>query len=112
IDTATRKVSATIDAKALGANRLKFSLDGKWVLVSSLRDGHLLIFDVALRKQSKSIEIGHGAAGIEMDPNGKRAFVACTPDNYVAIIDLNSWQVTGHLDVGRSPDGLAVALQQ
>jgi hypothetical protein len=35
--------------------------------------------------------------------------VACTPDNYVAIIDLKSLAVTGHIDAGKQPDGLAWA---
>ena len=47
-----------------------------------------------------------------MDPNGSRVFVACTPDNYVAIIDLKTLTVTGHIDVGGGPDGLAWAVQQ
>lgn len=109
IDTSARKVTATIDAKAFGANRLKFTVDGKRVLISSLRDGHLLIYDVASRKEIKRVEIGHGAAGILLEPGDKRAFVACTPDNYVAVIDLNNLEVTGHIDVGGGPDGLAWA---
>jgi YVTN family beta-propeller protein len=109
IDTSARKVTATIDAKAFGANRLKFTTDGKRVLISSLRDGHLLIYDVASRKEIKRVEIGHGAAGILLEPGGKRAFVACTPDNYVAVVDLKSFEVTAHIDVGGGPDGLAWA---
>jgi len=30
-----------------------------------------------------------------MDPVGQRAFVACTPDNYVAVVDLKSLEITG-----------------
>jgi len=55
----------------------------------------------------KRVKIGHGAAGIEMQPDGSRAFVACTPDNYIAIIDLKSLEVSGHIDAGKQPDGLA-----
>jgi YVTN family beta-propeller protein len=47
-----------------------------------------------------------------MDPVGGRVFVACTPDNYVAVIDLKTMEVTGHLDVGGQPDGLAWAVRQ
>jgi YVTN family beta-propeller protein len=42
-----------------------------------------------------------------MQPDGARAFVACTPDDYVAIIDIKSMKVTGHLDAGKQPDGMA-----
>jgi YVTN family beta-propeller protein len=42
-----------------------------------------------------------------MDPAGTRVFVASGPDNYVAVVDLKTWEVTAHIDVGGDPDGLA-----
>jgi YVTN family beta-propeller protein len=111
IDLASKKVTATLDAKIFGANRLKFTPDGKLVFISSLANGDLVIYDAASRKQHKRVPIGHGAAGILMDPVGARAFVACSPDNYVTIVDLKTLDVTGHLDVGGVPDGLAWAVR-
>src|ERR1700686_93936 len=98
IDIATRKVTSTLDAKIFGANRLKFTPDGKLVLISSLRNSDLVIYDTGSRKELKRVNIGHGAAGILMDPDGARAFIACTPDNYVTILDLKTFAVTCHLD--------------
>jgi YVTN family beta-propeller protein len=72
----------------------------------------LVVYDTASRKEVKRIKIGHGAAGILMQPDGSRAFVACGPDNYVAIIDLKSLEVAGHIDAGGEPDGLAWASRQ
>ncbi len=112
IDLKTKKLADKIDAKAQGANRLKFTPDGKLVFISSLRIGDLLIYDATTRKEMKRLNIGNGAAGILMDPDGSRAFVACTPDNYVAVIDLKTLEVTGHIDVGGGPDGLAWATHQ
>lgn len=109
IDLTTRKVVTTIDAKVFGANRLKFTLDGKMVFISSLRSGALTIYDAKTRKEIKQLNIGHGAAGIVMDPNRSRAFVACSPDNYVVVVDLKTLEVTGRIDVGGNPDGLAWA---
>jgi DNA-binding beta-propeller fold protein YncE len=112
IDVASKKVTATLDARVFGANRLKFTLDGKHVLISSLRGGDLAIYDAASRKEWKRVPIGHGAAGILMEPNGARAFIACSPDNYIAVLDLKTFAVTGHIDVGGEPDGLAWAVHQ
>lgn len=111
IDLATKKVTNTLDAGIFGANRLKFTPDGKRVFISSLSNGNLFVYDAASRKQVKQIPIGHGAAGILMDPVGDRVFVACSPDNYIAVVDLKSMKVTGHLDVGGDPDGLAWAVR-
>jgi len=111
IDLRAKKLTSKIDAKVLGANRLKFTNDGKMVFIASLRTGELTIYDVQSRKELKRLKLGQGAAGILMDPNGSRAFVACSPDNYVAIVDLKTLEVTRHLDVGGVPDGLAWAVQ-
>ena len=47
-----------------------------------------------------------------MQPDGDRAFVACSPDDKVAVIDLKSLEVVGRIDVGHEPDGLAWAKMQ
>lgn len=111
IDIAAKKVTAKLDAKALGANRLKFTPDGKLVLISSLRTGDLIIYDAATHKEVKRLNIGHGGAGILIDTDGSRAFIGCTPDNYVAIVDLKTLSVAGHIDLA-GPDGLAWAISQ
>jgi DNA-binding beta-propeller fold protein YncE len=110
IDLAAKKLLTTIDAKAMGANRLKFTPDGKQVLVTSLRTGDLFIYDAATHLQIKRISTGHGAAGILMDDDGSRAFIGCTGDNYVAVVDLKTLEVTGHIAVGGA-DGLAWAVR-
>jgi|KBSMisStandDraft_5_1062788.scaffolds.fasta_scaffold02611_2 DNA-binding beta-propeller fold protein YncE len=111
IDPAAKMLKAKIDAKAVGANRLKFTPNGKQVFISSLRTGDLFIFDVASRKEIRRLKIGRGAAGILMDPDGSRAFVASSADNFVAIVDLKSLEITNRLDVGPVPDGLAWAIR-
>ena len=112
IDPAAKKVVQTLDANVRGANRLKFTPDGKLAFVSSLGGPDLVIFDVAARKEMKRVPLGHGAAGILMQPDGQRAFVACTPDDYIAVIDLKSLAVTGKITAAKGPDGLAWAVRK
>jgi DNA-binding beta-propeller fold protein YncE len=100
IDIEAKKLAAKIDAKVLGANRLKFTPDGKLVFISSLQSGDLAVYDARSHTEMKRLKIGHGAAGILMDP-----------DNYVAVIDLKTLEVTRHIDVGGVPDGLAWAIR-
>ncbi|MGA7520960.1 MAG: YncE family protein [Acidobacteriaceae bacterium] len=111
IDIAARKVIDTVDAKIYGANRLKFTPDGKRVFISSLANGNLFVYDAASRKEIRQIPVGHGAAGILMDPVGDRAFVACSPDNYIVVVDLKTLKVVGRFDIGE-PDGLAWAVRR
>ena len=110
IDLAAKKVVATLPVNIEGANRLKFTPDGKHVLISLLGGTDLVVLDAASRKEVKRVAIGHGAAGIQMEPAGTRAFVACTADDYVAVIDLVALTVAGHLDAGGEPDGMAWAV--
>lgn len=111
IDVAAKKLDAKLDAHVQGANRVKFTPDGKQVFIASLSSGELTVYDVASRKEVKRIKLGRGAAGILMDAAANRAFVACSPDNYIAIVDLTKLEVTGHLEVGGTPDGMAWAGQ-
>jgi YVTN family beta-propeller protein len=111
IDLAQMQVVATIQSNTGSANRLKFTPDGKRVLVSLLGSPDLVVLDASTRQVITRVPIGHGAAGILMQPDGTRAFVACSPDNYIVLFDLKTLAVTGHLDVGGNPDGLAWAIQ-
>ena len=114
IDLAAKKVIQTWQAKVDGANRVKFTPDGKYVFVSLLFGGgaNLVVFDAATRKEVKRMNVGHGAAGILMQPDGSRAYVACSPDNYVVVIDLKTLEQIGRIDAGLEPDGLAWAARE
>ncbi len=112
IDLVAKKQLVKFEAMVNGANRVKFTPDGKQVFISSLSTGELTIFDAAMRKEVKRLKLGKGAAGILMDAVGARAFVACSADNNIAIVDLKTLEVTGYLDVGGNPDGLAWAIKQ
>ena len=109
IDIATKKVTDTLDAHVPRANRLKFTPDGKMVLVSAGPD--FVILDSATHKEIKRMRTGHGSGGVLVAPDGRRAYEACGPDNYVAVIDLKTLEVVGHIDAGGGPDGLAWAVQ-
>jgi YVTN family beta-propeller protein len=114
IDIATKKVGHTIDAHLTRANRLKFTPDGKYVFISRLagNDGDVAIFDAATRREVKRLNLGHGAGGILMQPDGSRAYISCSPDNYVAVIDLKTLKEVGRIQTEPGPDGLAWAVRK
>jgi YVTN family beta-propeller protein len=114
IDVAAKKLIQTLHAQVTRANRLKFTPDGKYVFVSMLAGNgdDVAIFDAATRQEVKRLRIGHGAGGILMQPDGSRAYVACAPDNYVAVVDLKTLKVTGRINTDRGPDGMAWAVRK
>ena len=110
IDVASKSVLATVPLSIKGANRLKFTPDGKHVLVSGLGGDtsiNLVILDAASRKEIKTFDLGGGAAGILMVPDGSRAFVAVSAKDKVVAVDLKTLELAGSIATGKQPDGLA-----
>src|SRR5712691_2239324 len=107
IDTATDKVARTVTTGTKMANRVKFTLDGKRVLVSDPPSNEVLVFDAATKELVKKISTAAVPSGILIAPDGKRAFVACSGAGLVQVIDLPSLSVTGSVATGNQPDGMA-----
>ncbi len=112
IDVAGRKVTQTLDVHTKFANRLKFTPDGKLVLISDLGTGDLVVLDAAAPREIKRLSLGHGAAGILLGPHGSRAYVALSPDSYIAIVDLKTLSMIGRIETGKGPDGMAWAVRK
>src|SRR5262249_49613517 len=115
IDVATKQPRLTFPISVLRANRLKFTPDGKRVLVSGLGTGsqgsadapNLVVIDVATHKEIKKFNLGGGSAGILIVPDGSRAYVAVSARDKVIAIDLQKLEIIGELATGKNPDGLA-----
>jgi len=106
VDIAGKKVVQTFPVDAKRSNRLKFTPDGKRVLISDLTNGGLIVVDVAARKEVKRLTLGRSIAGILIVPDGSRAYVAATNDNYVAVVDLKNLEVMSRISTGTGPDGM------
>jgi DNA-binding beta-propeller fold protein YncE len=115
IDIAGKRSVQTVAIPVQGANRLKFTLDGKRVLVSGLGGSwraDAVLLDAVTHKEVKQFDLGGGSAGILMTPDGSRAFVAVSAKDKVAVIDLKTLEITGYIATGKNPDGLAWAEQK
>lgn len=111
IDIAAKKVKATFSVQTKRSNRLKFTPDGKLVLITDLDAGDLLILERATRKELKRMPVGKQPAGILVEPGGARAYVAVTGDNNVAVIDLKKLELEARIQTGNGPDGMAWAVR-
>jgi YVTN family beta-propeller protein len=107
IDTSTDQVVQNVTTNTKSANRVKFTRDGKRVLVSDPPSNAVLVFDAAKRELLKTIATEAVPAGILIAPDGKRAYVACIGAGVVQVIDLETLAVTGSVATGNQPDGLA-----
>jgi YVTN family beta-propeller protein len=107
IDLATKKVVHTFNIQTKRSNRLKFSPDGRLVLVSDLDAGDLVVLEHSTRKDLKRLKLGKGLAGILITPDSARAYCAATGDNNVLVVDLKTLEVVDRLKTGVGPDGMA-----
>lgn len=110
IDTASRKVVETLKVGG-DPYRVKFTPDGQRALITDPANGALLVLDVTTRKELKRFNIEGAPAGITVTPDSKRAFVTTIQANGIAALDLEALTVTGKLETGKGPDGLAWAGQ-
>ena len=69
----------------------------------------LLIIDSVTKKELKRIKLESTPLGIVFSANGKTAFVTVGQPDAVLKINLDTGEVTGRVETGKLPDGIAVA---
>ena len=113
VDVAAKKVVRAIDIRTKRSNRLALTPDGALVLVSDLGTGELIVLDRASGAERARVAVApRGIAGILVAPDSSRAYVAATADDFVAVVDLKTFAVTGKLQTGKGPDGMAWAARR
>lgn len=108
VDTATYKSLQKIN---IGGRpyRVKFTPDGKLVVCTMIAAKELLIIDSVTKKELKRIKLESTPLGIVFSANGKIAFVSAGQPDAVLKINLDTGEVTGRVETGKLPDGIAVA---
>ena len=107
IDTESLTVKATVRTGAGMAARLRFTPDGKRVLIPDPGAGRLIVLDASTHKELATVAVGEAPVGALVEPGGRRAFVPLAGEGKVAIIDLESLSVVGSIDTGQVSDGMA-----
>lgn len=115
IDTAA---DAIVDSVALAGNpptnpkrsrnvRVRYSLDGRYVLTSNYASGVIYVHDADdLRRQTPLI-VAKGPMGFAFAPDGNAAIVANHDSGIATLIDLQERRVTGYFDGGSGIETLA-----
>lgn len=115
VDTATYKSVAKIN---IGGRpyRVRFTPDGKYVICTMLPTKEIIVIDAATRKEVKRMKLENMPLGVAFSSDGKMLFVTsgrADPNalgvDAVLKIDLAKMEITGSVDPGRAPDGVAVA---
>ncbi|MDX1631505.1 MAG: cytochrome D1 domain-containing protein [Thermoanaerobaculia bacterium] len=124
VDPETLEVVKTLESEGFPI-RAEVTPDGERVLVTNARSSVLTVIETATREVAKRVPIRIEAAdpedrlfgdrfgdssvpiGIEIAPDGDRAFIAHANADRIQILDLESWETLGTITAGREPDGMA-----
>ncbi len=106
INVPEKKLVETFPLKTTFTNRMRFTPDGKHVLMNELQGTELVILDAVTHQEVKRLEVGAGGEGIFLDPDGSRAFYAVSNGNKLAVIDLKTFTVIKEITGLQNPDGM------
>ncbi len=127
IDAKTLEVKKTLPSASFPI-RARATPDGNRVLVSNARSDELAVFDARTMEEIERINLNVEARdsggrlfgdqfgessvpiGVLVAPDSSRAFVAHANSDLISIVDLGTWEITGHLKGGKEPDGLGYSV--
>ena len=127
VDASSLKIVKTIEAAAFPI-RAEATPDGKRVLVSLAKSGDLAVFSTAALTLERRVKLEAAPAadragrlltqfgdssvpiGIEIAPDGKRAYIAHANADQISIVDLAEGRQVGFLTAGREPDGMGMSV--
>lgn len=104
-----RTSAVTTAAEGLGwPYRILFSPDKRFTFLPDLRGETLRFLDRASRRELGRLTFpGGGPQGITITPDGRYLFQSLSREGRVAIIDVTTRAVVGHISTGKTPDGVA-----
>jgi YVTN family beta-propeller protein len=110
INVATKKVSQTLNLlNTKTPERIKFTRDGRRVLISDGDAGTVLVLDAVTRKEIKRFDVGVNPHGIAIAPDGSRAYVTVEgasealtvkSSTDIVVIDLKTLELKGRIPCG------------
>lgn len=101
IDVASRRVVETLDLRLEDANRLKFTPDGR-VLIIDGAAASLVVLDAAARTVTERVTLGEdqtGSGAVLVAPDG-RAYLGLRAVDRVAVVDLDTLEITAEFPMG------------
>jgi DNA-binding beta-propeller fold protein YncE len=112
IDTRSLQIVKTLESPGF-PYRVEFTPNGKYALVPHARSGSLMVGDVASQSVVRHIPLGltrvdePSTAGVFPHPDNIHAFVTVRNDNSMLLINLETGETLGRVEVQSSPDGVS-----
>ena len=107
VDVASDRVLATFPSGGTAPVRLRFTADGKRVVVPHDESKSLVVFDVAKRSIVGRIDLPVPPKVLALSGDGRTAYLSSPPANTALVVDLAGMKVSAQVPVGKTPDGVA-----
>ena len=109
LDVRTDRIVATFASGGAAPMRIKFTPDGKRVLVPHRESKRLIVFDRARRAPVANIELPAAPKIVTVSGDGRRAFLTSPESSLAMIVDLRAGRTISTFLTGTTPDGVAWA---
>lgn len=106
VDLKSQEVIKTFSINGQGVARVKFTLDGKYLLATDPQKGEVLFIDATSHQIVKSVPLGKGCELIFLEPDGTHILVGVTNEDYIAEISIATMSVTRKIVSGKGPDAM------
>lgn len=106
LDTKTSTVRDWMPLPSVGYGAA-FSHDGKWLLLTMPATGQLAVIDPLAKRVVHVMDVGPHPQEVLIAPDGHHAYVSCLGADFVSVVDLATWKVTGKITTGNKADGMA-----
>src|SRR2546430_12712711 len=92
IDTKSHAASSWISLPSVGYGTAP-TLDGKWLLVTMQSANQVAVVDLSQMKVDRTVPVGTDPVQILVRPDRPVAYISCSGDGKVAVLNLESWKV-------------------
>ncbi|MEX0645060.1 MAG: hypothetical protein WD076_07105 [Parvularculaceae bacterium] len=91
-----------------GYGRMAFTTDGSRVVFAHLATKRVSLIDARSRRILETIELADLPKVVVVSSDGNRAYASNPDADRVTVLDVEPLKVTGYIEVGKTPDGLAL----
>jgi YVTN family beta-propeller protein len=109
VDVASDRLLATFPSGDKGPVRLRFTADGKRVVVPHDEGKSLVVFDAGKRSIVGRVALPVPPKVVALSGDGRTAYLSSPPAHSALVVDVRTLKVTAQIPVGKTPDGVAWA---
>ena len=107
IDTATDRITRTIQTTPTESGRIRITPDGRRVVVAMTKS--VAVFEISNGRLIRETPLPASPKVMALSEDGRRAYLTNPTENSATVVDLDEGRVLTTFPTGKRPDGIAWA---